>query len=117
MAKKFSMLLGVVFLAVGLLGWITGGHNHQLIVFGINMNHNLVHLLSGIVALLAAFAGGEKYSKLYCLVFGAVYGVVTIAGFLNVDQVVSLLNINMADNFLHLGIAAASLYVGATSKG
>ncbi len=117
MAKQFSIILGIVLLAVGILGWVSGGHNHQLIVFGINMNHNLVHLLSGAVALLAAFMGGEKYSKVYCLVFGAVYGIVTIAGFLNVAQVVTLLNINVADNFLHLGIAAASLYFGATSKG
>lgn len=117
MAKKFTLILGVVFAATGILGWISGGHDHQLVVFGINMTHNLVHLLSGIVALLAALAGGEKYSKLYCLVFGAVYGVVALAGFLNVSQVVTLLNLNTADNFLHLGISAASLYFGATSKG
>ncbi len=117
MAKRFSLLLGVVFVAVGILGWVSGGHGHVLIIFGINMTHNLVHLASGIVALLAVFTGGEKYSKLYLLVFGAVYGVVAIGGFLNVPQVVTMLNINPADNFLHLAIAAASLYFGATSKG
>ena len=116
MAKQFTILLGVVLLAVGLVGWVIGGHDHLLVFFGINMNHNLVHVLSGAVALLSAFAGGEKLSKLYCLVFGAVYGLVAITGLLNVPFVVTLLNLNMADNILHLGIASATLYFGVTSK-
>lgn len=117
MAKKFALLLGVVLLGTGVWGWLTGGHDHVLVVFGVNMTHNLVHVLSGVIALLAVLAGGEKASKLYCLVFGAVYGLVAVAGFLNVTQVVTILNLNTADNFLHTGIAAASLYFGATSKG
>ncbi len=116
MAKKFSLFLGIVLLAVGVLGWRGGGHDHTLIIFGINMKHNLVHIISGAVALLAGL-GGEKYAKTFCLVFGAVYGLVTIAGFLHVAQVVQLLNLNTADNFLHLGISVVSLGVGVTSKG
>lgn len=116
MAKKFSLLLGVILLAVGVAGWRTGGHDHNLIIFGINMKHNLVHILSGALALLAGLAG-EKYAKTYCLAFGAVYGLVTIAGFLHVTQAVQLLNLNQADNFLHLGISVACLGVGVTSKG
>lgn len=115
MAKTFALVLGIVLLAVGVLGVLTGGHNHTLIIFGINATHNAVHILSGVVAILAAF-GGEKYAKLYCLIFGAVYGLVTIAGFLSVAPAVSLLNLNMADNGLHLLISAACLYVGVTTK-
>ena len=115
MAKPFAMVLGVVFLAVGILGWLSGGHDHQLIIFGINLTHNLVHILSGAVALIAAFAG-VKYAKIFCLVFGVVYGVVALAGFLNVAQVVTALNLNMADNFLHVSIALACLLFGAPTK-
>ncbi len=115
-AKKFALILGVVLLATGVVGWITGGHDHTLVVFGINMTHNLVHLVSGALALLTS-KYGEKAAKLYCLIFGAVYGLVTAAGFLNVTSVVTLLNLNQADNLLHLAIAAACLGVGFKSKG
>jgi len=114
MAKKFSLLLGVVLLAAGAVGWYTGGHDHTLVVFGINMTHNVVHLLSGGLAILAALIG-PQCAKYYCLLFGAVYGLVTIAGFLNIAPVVQLLNLNTADNYLHLGISVACLGVGFKS--
>lgn len=115
MVKKFTLVLGVVLLAVGILGTLTGGHNHTLIIFGINMTHNLVHVLSGIIALAAA-AGEDKYAKQYCLVFGAVYGLVTVGGFINLAPVVQLLNLNMADNLLHLAIAVSCLGIGLKGK-
>ena len=115
MAKGFSLILGIVLLAVGIVGTITGGHNHTLIIFGINLTHNLVHILSGILAIAAA-SSGEQYAKLYCLIFGAVYGLVTVAGFISLTPVVDLLNLNMADNVLHLAISATCLWVGAQAK-
>jgi len=115
-AKSFALILGVVLLAAGVVGWITGGHDHVLVVFGINMTHNLVHLVSGALAIVTA-KYGEKAAKTYCLVFGLVYGLVTVAGFLNVAPLVAMLNLNMPDNLLHLAIAAACLGVGLKSKG
>jgi hypothetical protein len=114
MARTFTMILGVILLIVGVVGFITGGHDHDLIVFGINTAHNVVHALSGFVALIAARAG-ERFSRIFCLVFGAVYGLVALAGFLNVEKVVRLLNLNRADDFLHVSIAAACLIVGMLS--
>jgi hypothetical protein len=115
MVKQFTLGLGIVLSLVGIAGILTGGHDHELIIFGINTTHNIVHLASGIAAIATAMAGA-KYAKLYCLAFGAVYGLVTVAGFLGVEAVVTMLNINQADNFLHLAIAGSCLYVGATAK-
>lgn len=112
MAKGFSLMLGIALMGIGVWGWVSGGHNHELIVFGINFTHNAVHLLSGVLA-LAASAYGEKSAKAYCFVFGTVYGLVTVAGFLNIDAVVQRLNLNHADNFLHLAIAVACLIAAA----
>jgi Domain of unknown function (DUF4383) len=114
MARTFTMILGVVLLLIGVAGFITGGHDHDLLVFGINTTHNVVHALSGVVALLAANAG-ERPARIFCLVFGAVYGLVALAGFLNVEKVVRLLNLNRADDFLHVSIAAACLITGFVS--
>lgn len=115
MARSFSLVLGVLLLVMGLWGIVTGGHAHNLMFFGVNATHNLVHLLSGALA-IGASLGGERYAKLYCLAFGTVYGLVAILGFVNVGAVVTLLNLNMADNLLHLAIAAVCLIVGAQSK-
>ena len=116
MAKRFTLLLGIVLLVVGLWGASTGGHDHELIVFGVNANHNLVHLLSGALAIGAAI-GGESIAAYYCLAFGTVYGLVTVLGFMQVHAIIHMLNLNMADNFLHLAISAACLWVGGMSKG
>ena len=116
MARKFSMALGTVLLLVGLCGIATGGHDHNLVVFGVNAGHNTLHVVSGIAALLAAMAG-ERAAMIYCLVFGTAYGGVAVLGFFNVAYAMSALNLNRADDFLHLAISALCLWVGGRSKG
>ncbi len=115
MIKGFSMLLGLILLVIGVVGTLTGRHNHDLVIFGVNLAHNVVHLVSGGLAIVAALAG-EGYAKTYCLLFGTVYGVVAIGGFLGVSALVQILNLNMADNLLHLAIAATCLWVGTQAK-
>ena len=115
MVKKFTLALGLVLLGVGLWGASTGGHDHNLIIFGINMNHNVVHILSGLLAIVTALAS-RRAAKWYCISFGSVYGLVAIAGFFQMGRAVTLLNLNAADNFLHLSIALACLYFGFTAR-
>ncbi len=111
MAKRFLTGLGIVLLLVGLVGAFTGGHDHELIVFGINATHNMVHIVSGL--LLIAFAwGGERSARLGCRLFFAVYGLVTLGGFFGIESIVSGLNINPADNFLHLAIILGCAWHG-----
>jgi hypothetical protein len=113
--QMFCAGLGVVLLLVGVVGAITGGHDHNLIIFGINMNHNIVHLASGVLALIGA-GMGAVYARGFCLAFGVIYGAVAVAGFAGVPSVMQALNINMADNFLHIAIAGSALLVGLTAK-
>ncbi len=80
-----------------------------------NLAHNLVHLLSGLGALACGFAG-EKPARLFCLGFGAVYGLVAILGLLRVPFVVDLLHLNTPDDILHVAIAAVFLGAGLMSK-
>jgi len=94
---------------------VTGSHDHELILFGINMAHNVVHLLSGALGILAATSGPHA-ARVFCLAFGSVYGLVALAGFARVEPIVRLLNLNSADNLLHLGIAAACLVVAFASR-
>lgn len=114
MAKTYVMVLGIIFVLLGVLGFIDPltPNGNLLGIFSVDTDHNLVHLLSGIVA-LAAVVGGESYSRLYAQVFGVVYALVAILGFMVGDgDILGVIIVNQADNVLHLAIAASALYVG-----
>lgn len=117
MLRKAAIVFGVVLVAVGLLGFVpalapanTEGHRHLLGIFEVNGLHNLIHLLSGAAALL--LAKSEEYASTYFKVFGVVYALVMVVGFLQGDTVLGLIPVNMADNLLHLAIAGSALYLG-----
>jgi Domain of unknown function (DUF4383) len=94
MAKTICKILGVVFLLVGLVGFVSPGFlgTHLSVV------HNLVHLISGAVALYLGFAGSLSAARLFCIVFGIVYLLLAICGFLlGSDQVPTIAGMtNMA---------------------
>jgi hypothetical protein len=78
MAKTISTILGVVFILVGLIGFIVPG----FLGTHLSLAHNLVHIISGAVALYFGLAGTLAGARLFCLVFGAVYLLLGIVGFL-----------------------------------
>ena len=76
MAKTICKILGVVFLLVGVAGFgvprLLGAH--------LDATHNVVHIVSGVIALYFAFAGTLSGAKTFCLVFGIVYLALGILG-------------------------------------
>lgn len=77
MANKIAAILGVVFLLVGVAGFILPG----LLNTHLSMVHNVVHLVSGAVALWIGLKGSASAAKTFCVVFGVVYLLLGIAGF------------------------------------
>jgi uncharacterized protein DUF4383 len=116
MASWFCNLLGVGLIGAGLWGFFTGPQDHKLLEFGVNGVLSMVHLVTGAIALAAALAG-NRTAKLGCLLLGVLYAGLAGAGFANVLDVTERLNLNGPDNVLNAGIAAACLFVGATSRG
>jgi len=116
--KTLAYIFGAVFLLIGVLGFVPGvtTDGHLLGIFDVSPIHNVIHLLSGIAALGLAMTMGEKGSQLYFRVFGIVYGLVTIIGFIQGNTVLGLIGVNMADNLLHLAITAIALYAGFGMK-
>jgi len=118
-AKTYANILGAVLTLVGLLGFVSplapttsaAPHGALLGIFAIDPLHNVIHLASGIVGLAAANAAGGAYARLYAGVFGAVYALVTIVGFIQGNTVLGLISVNLADNILHAAIAIVSLAV------
>jgi len=115
MAKTMAVLFGLVFLVVGILGFVPAVTKDEMLlgIFHVNTAHNAVHLLSGVVALICGMMGVGA-SRLYFKLFGLVYAAVAVMGFLNPGDVklLGLISNNMADTWLHVAIAAVSLIIG-----
>lgn len=112
-----ALTIGVVFLAVGLLGLIlnpTGGW--LLSTFRVDLVHNLLHLVVGVAGLGVWFLGVVE-SRMFNKVLGAVYLILGVVGFIpplfdNYGQLLGIVHINNADNFLHLVVGAIAAYFG-----
>ncbi|MEK7132170.1 MAG: DUF4383 domain-containing protein [Patescibacteria group bacterium] len=111
-------VLGAIFALVGVLGFIPGitSDGHLLGIFEVNTLHNIIHLLSGLLGLYAA-SQGEALARTWAKVFGVIYALVTVLGWLLPDgNILGLIQVNLADNLLHTVLAVAILYVGFGMK-
>jgi hypothetical protein len=120
-----SLLVGIVFLAVGVLGFIPGvtenfdditfaGHEsgaELLGVFQVSVLHNIVHLLFGVVGIAAA--SRHSASRSYLIVGGLIYLVLWVYGLLvDHDSDANFVPVNDADDWLHLGLGAGMVILG-----
>jgi hypothetical protein len=118
MLKIAATIFGAAFLIAGLLGFIPATAPNGMLfgVLHVNAAHNVVHLITGVVALLAAYKGTWA-SHLFFQVFGIIYGLIAILGFLAGDRLLmGMIANNLADAWFHLIVAAVSLYLGFSSK-
>jgi hypothetical protein len=118
MIKNLAFLFGVVFLLVGVLGFLpvlapihSDGMHYFLGLFMVGTVHDIIHLVSGAAAILGGLKS-EKYAQLYFRVFGSVYALVTVIGFIQKTTVLHIFMVNKADNFLHLILAVIILAIG-----
>lgn len=117
MAKTVCKILGVVFLLVGIAGFAKS----DLLGAHLNPAHNLVHIVSGIIALYMGFAGSLAAAKTFCLLFGVVYLALGILGMaLGVGDmrmwVVGPLNLGTVDHSIHILLGVVFLAGGLFTK-
>ena len=118
MLKTVANLFGIVFLLVGILGFVPGITNDQMLlgIFHVNAAHNVVHLVSGAVALWAGMTS-TAYARTYFRVFGIIYALVAVLGFfVGNGLLLGLISNNMADTWLHVVSAVVALYLGFAVK-
>jgi hypothetical protein len=126
MAKTISTLIGIVFILVGILGFVVP----EIMGMHLSPAHNLVHLVSGAAALYFGLKGTLAQAKTFALLFGLVYGALGVVGFLagspgspteghpgpQDDRLFSLLpgtlEFGTADHIVHIAIGALFL-IGA----
>lgn len=119
-AMGWATLAGIVLIAAGLLGFmntsIAGSQAGALLQ--VDNVHNIVHLLTGLVALYIAFGlKGEQQANgvigfgiLYVIIFVAVLASPTLFGIFSVAA-------NAPLHVIHAAVAVVSLAVGYMARG
>ena len=126
MAKTLALIFAVVFLVIGVAGFIPAlapeNADGQMLlgIFQINTMQSIIHLLTAVAA-FAAYLGGGYYATTYFKVFGVVYALVALWGLPGLMQTFNgvlfgLIHVNLATELLHIAIAAVSLYAGFMLK-
>lgn len=122
-AQLFALIFGAMLTLAGIVGFFynsdfTSNKSVHDAVFGIlavNGWHNLVHILSGVLGLM--LASSYSGARGYALLFGGIYVMVAIWGFIigTGDSILSIIPVNTEDNFLHLLIGFAGIAAGVAT--
>jgi hypothetical protein len=113
-ARVISIILGLVFIAVGVLGFVPGQKfvGAEDAIFRVDFMHNVVHLASGLLLLILPSIIGGKQSL---LLLGVIYAAVAVLGFLHPTDAFLIngqIAMNDADRYLHVALAAVLLLAG-----
>ena len=113
MAKTVAKIMGVVLLLVGVLGF-----THVLDSLGAHLSpaHNLVHIVSGVIALYFGFAGSLGGAKTFCIIFGLVYLLLGILGLAMGELNIGPLMLGKVDHGIHLIVGVIFLAGGLFTK-
>jgi hypothetical protein len=122
MIKRVALVFGIVFLLVGIAGYLTpGGMGMEAdppaaLLFGlfpVNMLHNAVHVAFGLWGIIASrsFAGARNYAR----IGGVVYALLTVLGFI-APSGFGLVPLGGHDIWLHAVLAIGLLAAGFTAK-
>jgi hypothetical protein len=121
-AQWYCLIFGATLLLVGVIGFFadagfdvgSGIDGDKLLgIFEVSGIHNLIHIASG--ALLLAVAPKASIARLGALGFGVVYLLVTVIGFIQGDNVLGIIPVNSADNFLHVAISGLAIVAALLS--
>jgi hypothetical protein len=125
--RYFALVYGVVFLLVGIAGFIPGlvtppspahpdlavtaGHGNLFGLFPVNVLHNIVHAVFGVWGIVAYRS--VPASQLYARAVAVIYAVFVVMGLIPVlNTVFGLVPLHGHDVWLHALLAAVAAYFG-----
>ena len=118
-AMLYAGVVGAVLVFAGIVGFFynaefTSDESVRDAVFGIldvNGWHNVVHILTGVLGLLA-YGAGVYAARSYAMAVGVVYLVVAAWGFIvgDGDSILSIIPVNTEDNVLHLLLGVGGVW-------
>ena len=114
MLTRTTTFGGVLLIAVGLLGFAAPGF------MGMHLSalHNVLLLVSGVMALYFGFKATSAAARTFCMVFGAAYALLGLAGFVvggsdyTFTIIPGALVLGTMDHLVHLTLGAIFLAVG-----
>jgi hypothetical protein len=126
--RQFALVLGIIFVIVGVLGFVPGitqmdhadhpdltvespGHGMLLGLFHVNVLHNAVHLLFGVLGI--AMSRRFDHARLYAQIVAIAYGLLVVLGLIPATRYLfGLVPIEGHDVWLHALIALVAAYFG-----
>ena len=121
-ARTAALAIGIIFIVVGLLGFIDnpiiGSSDNAM--FHADTVHNMVHIVSGLLFVLIASAAPASASTVM-VIFGIVYLLIGILGLTSVGadgmaKVLGFLHVNAADNYLHIALGIIIALAGIITR-
>ncbi|GAC1348607.1 MAG: hypothetical protein NVS4B7_18010 [Ktedonobacteraceae bacterium] len=121
-----ALAIGIVMVIIGIIGFFIPAENSTgvqslLGIFDVDLVHNLIHLLTGVLGIAAAFTG---WSRTFNRTFGVIYIVLGLVGLIPAlyfpsgsfghdnGLFLGLTHLNAGDHILHLVVGLAAAAVG-----
>jgi hypothetical protein len=120
-ARTWMVVAGVALVAAGLIGFVPGNpiaSPDPDALFRVNAAHNLVHLVTGLLALGIAFGTSGRMLADATIAFGVLYAVVAVLLILDptLFGLFADAPTNAADHLLHAGLAIVSIALGVMAR-
>ncbi|HSM84088.1 MAG TPA: DUF4383 domain-containing protein [Nodosilinea sp.] len=129
-AQRFALIIGIAYLALGMLGFIpalvsqagamppsiaklgvVSGFGHLMGLFPVNTPHNIVHIVTGLLGIIASISLDS--SRLFSGQLGIYYTTLAVLGLVPVaNTFFGLFPLYGADVFLHGLTGALGIYFG-----
>ena len=125
--RTFALIFGIVFLAVGVLGFVPGAATHMageglnshsmlLGLFMVSPLHNAAHLLFGLWGLAGSRSTGGAVA--YFKGVAVIYALLTVLGLIgSTADLFGMIPLGGYDVYLHAALAAVAAYFGFVKKG
>lgn len=111
-----ALIIGIVFVLIGIAGFFVSSSMTvgNLMGFDVDIVHNLIHLLTGIIALVAVFTG---WSRRFNQIFGIIYLLLGLTGLIYPGLyfnhlLMGMTHVNAIDHGLHLIVGVVAAAVG-----
>lgn len=119
-AKTIALVIGLIFIAVGLLGFVNNPVVGEGAVFHTDTVHNAVHIISGVLFVLVALAAPASAAG-FMMLFGIIYLLIGIVGFVSLGsegmgKILGFLHVNGADNYLHVALGIVIFIAGYATR-
>ena len=118
-AMLYAGVVGAVLVLVGIIGFFYNAEftsdesvrDAMFGVFDVNGWHNTLHIVTGVVALLA-YGAGVHAARTCAMALGVLFVVVAVWGFIVGDgeSILSIIPVNTEDNVLHLLLGVGGLW-------